>query len=188
MTLATATATPGFWDWSVDPPLVLTVDLAILYWIGARRTVTPARKRVEQHWRSACFYAGLAVLVIALASPIEPLSEQLFWVHMIQHVLLLARRGPADRARAAVDPPVALPAARCPPATRARSQPWPADGSAAGGEPNARLTGAQLPRVLGRAARRGTYPRCSTRRCAPVDCTRWSTPCSSPRRSCSGSR
>ncbi len=91
---ATATTTPGFWDWSVDPPLVLTVDLAILYWIGARRTVTPARKQVAQRWRSACFYTGLAVLAIALASPIEPLSEQLFWVHMIQHILLLAVAAP----------------------------------------------------------------------------------------------
>jgi putative membrane protein len=92
--LAPATATPGFWDWSIDPPLVLTVDLAILYWIGARRTVTPARKRVEQRWRSGCFYTGLAVLAIALASPIEPLSGQLFWVHMIQHVLLLVLAAP----------------------------------------------------------------------------------------------
>ncbi len=94
MTLATTTATPGFWDWSLDPPLVLTIDLAILYWIGARRTITPTRKRVAQRWRSGCFYAGLAVLAIALASPIEPLSGQLFWVHMIQHVLLLVLAAP----------------------------------------------------------------------------------------------
>ncbi len=92
--LAPATATPGFWDWSIDPPLVLSVDLAVLYWIGARRTVTPVRKRIEQRWRSACFYAGLLVLAIALASPIEPLSAQLFWVHMIQHVLLLVVAAP----------------------------------------------------------------------------------------------
>ena len=92
--LAVATATPGVWDWSLDPPLVLTIDLAILYWIGARRTVTPERKRVAQRWRSVSFYAGLAVLAIALASPIESLSEQLFWVHMIQHVLLLLVAAP----------------------------------------------------------------------------------------------
>jgi cytochrome c oxidase assembly factor CtaG len=92
--LATAAATPGFWDWSFDPPLVLVIDLAILYWVGDRRTVTPQRKRVAQRWRSACFYAALAVLAIALASPIELLSAQLFWVHMIQHVLLLVVAAP----------------------------------------------------------------------------------------------
>lgn len=94
MTPAAASATVGFWDWSLDPPLVLSIDLAILYWIGARRTVTPARKRTAQRWRDASFYAGLAVLAIALASPIEPLSEQLFWVHMIQHTLLIVVAAP----------------------------------------------------------------------------------------------
>lgn len=84
-----STTTPGFWDWSLDPPLVLVIDLAILYWLGARRTVTPARMRGARRRQSACFYAGLAVLAIALASPIEILSGQLFWVHMVQHVLLL---------------------------------------------------------------------------------------------------
>ena len=92
--LATAAAAPGFWDWSFDPPLVLVIDLAVIYWVGDRRTVTPQRKRVAQRWRTACFYAALAVLAIALASPIELLSEQLFWVHMIQHVLLLVVAAP----------------------------------------------------------------------------------------------
>lgn len=92
--LGAAAAAPGIWDWSFDPPLVLVIDLAVFYWIGNRRTVTPERKRVAQRWRSACFYAALAVLAIALASPIEPLSGQLFWVHMIQHVLLLVVAAP----------------------------------------------------------------------------------------------
>ncbi len=46
----------------------------IFYWVGARRTVTPVRKSTAQRWRSGCFYASLAVLAIALASPIEMLS------------------------------------------------------------------------------------------------------------------
>jgi cytochrome c oxidase assembly factor CtaG len=78
----------------LDPPLVLVIDLAIFYWVGNRRTVTPARKRAAQRWRSGSFYAALLVLAIALASPIERLSAQLFWVHMIQHVLLLMVAAP----------------------------------------------------------------------------------------------
>lgn len=92
--LASASAAPGFWDWSLDPPLVLVIDLAILYWIGNRRTVTPARTRSMQRVHSACFYLGLFTLAVALASPIEILSEQLFWVHMVQHVLLLMVAAP----------------------------------------------------------------------------------------------
>jgi cytochrome c oxidase assembly factor CtaG len=87
--LAGATVAPGFWDWSFDPPLVLVLVVAILYWVGDRRTVGPARTVLARRRQSACFYGGLAVLVIALASPLDALSEQLFWAHMVQHVLLL---------------------------------------------------------------------------------------------------
>jgi len=92
--LAASAATPGFWDWSLDPPLVLVIDLGILYWLGSRRTHASSRTARGRRWRHACFYAGLAVLAIALASPIERLSEQLFWVHMVQHILLLVVAAP----------------------------------------------------------------------------------------------
>jgi cytochrome c oxidase assembly factor CtaG len=92
--LGAAAAAPSFWDWSFDPPLVLVIDLAILYWIGDRRTITPTSRRVAQRWRSFSFYAGLAVLAIALSSPLELLSQQLFWAHMVQHVLLLVVAAP----------------------------------------------------------------------------------------------
>jgi cytochrome c oxidase assembly factor CtaG len=82
------------WDWSFNPPLVLVADLAILYRLGDRRTVSPPRTRRAQRVRSACFYAALVVLAIALSSPLELLSEQLFWVHMVQHVLLLLVAAP----------------------------------------------------------------------------------------------
>jgi putative membrane protein len=88
--LAASSATPGFWDWSFDPPFVLLVDLAILYWYGNRRTSAAPRTAMLRLRRHCCFYAGLAVLAIALASPLERLSEQLFWAHMLQHILLLA--------------------------------------------------------------------------------------------------
>jgi putative membrane protein len=86
---AAAAATPSFWDWSFDPPLVLVIVLAILYWTGNRRTLAPKRTGGERRWRSVSFYAGLAVLAVALSSPLDMLSEQLFWAHMVQHVLLL---------------------------------------------------------------------------------------------------
>src|SRR6202035_4881999 len=82
-------ATPGFWGWSFDPPFVLVVDLAILYWYGSPRTTSASRTSTQRAWQHGCFYAGLAVLLVALASPLERLSEQLFWAHMLQHVLLL---------------------------------------------------------------------------------------------------
>jgi putative membrane protein len=92
--LAPAAVTPGVWDWSFDPPVLLTVGFSIIYLLGSRRTVTPQRTRAEQRWRSLCFYAGAATLIIALASPLDAMSEQLFWAHMTQHVLLLMVAAP----------------------------------------------------------------------------------------------
>jgi putative membrane protein len=87
--LAASSATPGFWDWSFDPPVALAIGFAILYWLSNRRTVASLRTVVSRRRRHACFYAGLAVLLVALASPLDALSEQLFWAHMLQHILLL---------------------------------------------------------------------------------------------------
>ncbi len=92
--LGTAAATPGLWHWSVDLPLVLLVSLGILYMLGSGRTAAPVRTKVERRLRGVFFYIGLAVLVIALNSPLDALSERLFWAHMVQHVLLLVVAAP----------------------------------------------------------------------------------------------
>lgn len=84
-----AAATPGFWTWSFDPALVLVLAATVLYRVGDRRTVTARQSEHRQRFRNAAFYAAMAVLVIALNSPLDALSEQLFWAHMVQHVLLL---------------------------------------------------------------------------------------------------
>jgi cytochrome c oxidase assembly factor CtaG len=87
--LAATTVAPGFWDWSLDPPLVLVIAITIVYLLGDRRTTTPLRSGAARRRQSACFFGGLAVIAIALASPLDTLSQQLFWAHMTQHVLLL---------------------------------------------------------------------------------------------------
>jgi cytochrome c oxidase assembly factor CtaG len=92
--LAAAASAPGVWDWSLNPPLVLILCLALMYYLGDRRTVTPERRRAAQRWRMVCFYGALAVLAVALCSPLDLLSDQLFWAHMIQHVLLIAVAAP----------------------------------------------------------------------------------------------
>jgi putative membrane protein len=44
--------------------------------------------------RSCAFYAGLLTIVVALRGPIDNYADRLFWVHMIQHVLLLTVAAP----------------------------------------------------------------------------------------------
>jgi putative membrane protein len=71
-------------SWTADPALLWIATVAVLYWLGGRNASHRASRL-----RVASFAAGLAVLVIALASPIHVVSEQFLWVHMVQHVLLL---------------------------------------------------------------------------------------------------
>ncbi len=83
--------------WSVELPVVLPVLLSgWLYWSGRRRTAPAGGGggRRGRGWRPAAFYAGLAVLLLALESPIDLLSQSLFWMHMIQHMLLLLVAAP----------------------------------------------------------------------------------------------
>ena len=87
--LASAPSAIGPWSWSLDPPAALALSIGVLYWLSNRRTFGPARTRSERRRRHFYFYAGIAVVLLALASPLDAYSEQLFWAHMTQHVLLL---------------------------------------------------------------------------------------------------
>ena len=40
-------------------------------------------------WRLACFAAGIVVLAVAIASPLEELAEELVTGHMVQHLLII---------------------------------------------------------------------------------------------------
>ncbi len=77
-------------------PLALVWAAFALHLAGERRAAVlrgrPRDRRAK--WRTASFYAGLATIFVALASPIESLSQKLFWVHMTQHVLLLTVAAP----------------------------------------------------------------------------------------------
>jgi cytochrome c oxidase assembly factor CtaG len=74
--------------WSLEPlQVVPTVVVAFLY---LRRTRTLKHTgRPVSGWRQAAFWTGIALVVLALNSPIDELGEQhFFFIHMAQHVLL----------------------------------------------------------------------------------------------------
>jgi putative membrane protein len=74
--------------WSFEPlQVVPTVVVAVLY---LRRTRALARDgRPVPRWRQTMFWLGIALVVLALNSPIDNLGEEhFFFLHMTQHVLL----------------------------------------------------------------------------------------------------
>jgi cytochrome c oxidase assembly factor CtaG len=70
-------------SWTLDPgPILLVAIVAGAYVVRWRRSdASPGRL--------ALFLAGMLVALLALVSPIDALGEQLFLMHMVQHVLLL---------------------------------------------------------------------------------------------------
>ena len=84
--MAAALSTPL--DWTGGPALLWVLTAATFYWLGGRES--SRTRRAGNLWRTAAFVGGLAAVMLALDSPIDGLADQLFWVHMIQHVLLIA--------------------------------------------------------------------------------------------------
>jgi cytochrome c oxidase assembly factor CtaG len=77
--------------WSFDPFIIVAVAIAVWHEIGLRRLARrsrPERTR-QRRLRSLWFYAGLAVLLLAVTSPIDYWADDYFFVHMIQHLLLM---------------------------------------------------------------------------------------------------
>ena len=74
-------------SWPIEWPLAAVAVIAPLYLLGGRRSATPAD--AAKRWRGVAFYCGLATVVLAVDSPVDAYADRLFWVHMVQHVLLI---------------------------------------------------------------------------------------------------
>jgi putative membrane protein len=78
-------------NWSYDPFLLLACGVVLLHELGlhnlARRS-RPERTRARR-WRSLLFYSGLVVLLLAVSSPIDYWAGYYFFVHMIEHILIM---------------------------------------------------------------------------------------------------
>jgi cytochrome c oxidase assembly factor CtaG len=74
--------------WNLEPlQLLPTLAVSLLY---AKRAQTLARRGTPVPvWRQISFWTGIALVLVALVSPIDELGEEdLFFFHMLQHVIL----------------------------------------------------------------------------------------------------
>ena len=78
-------------NWSFDPFLILALLVVAWHEIGLRRMAgrSRAERTRERRLRSLWFYLGLAVLLIAVESPLDYWADSYFTVHMVQHLLLM---------------------------------------------------------------------------------------------------
>jgi cytochrome c oxidase assembly factor CtaG len=77
--------------WSFDPFMIVVAVLVIWHEIGLARLARRSRpdRTRQRRRRSLLFYAGLAVLLLTVQSPIDYWADGYFFVHMIQHLLLM---------------------------------------------------------------------------------------------------
>lgn len=82
-------------SWPFEPVVLLGVELAaVLYVVGGTGLQHRHRGGTAGRWRAAAFWLGLLSILLALQSPIEIFARQLFWVHMVQHLLLMVVAAP----------------------------------------------------------------------------------------------
>jgi cytochrome c oxidase assembly factor CtaG len=77
--------------WSFDPFMIVVAVLVIWHEIGLARLARRSRpdRTRQRRRRSFLFYAGLGVLLLTVQSPIDYWSDDYFFIHMIQHLLLM---------------------------------------------------------------------------------------------------
>jgi len=92
----THTEAVGWNSWFADPAVAIILAVAAaLYLCGLARMLSgPARRWPVSKWRVVSFASALAVIGLALLSPIDAFAEELFSVHMAQHLLLVLVAAP----------------------------------------------------------------------------------------------
>jgi cytochrome c oxidase assembly factor CtaG len=80
-------------SWTLSPGVL--IGAALVLWVYVRRWrhvragASPVATQEAPVWRLCCFVASVLVAIVALVSPLDALADQLFFAHMVQHMLLL---------------------------------------------------------------------------------------------------
>ncbi len=87
------------WNWRLEiiVPLLVLGYLYVAGWRRLRKRTAETRRAhpstnyhpLTATWRLISYLAGLIFIALALLSPIDSLGQQLFFMHMIQHLLLI---------------------------------------------------------------------------------------------------
>jgi putative membrane protein len=78
-------------SWLQEPALFASIVTLALYGIGARRRLRLVGAVDPQwRWRGACFLAALVSIVFVLGPTFDRWADELLWVHMLQHVVLMS--------------------------------------------------------------------------------------------------
>lgn len=83
------------WEWR--PEILIPLIVAgVIYYRGWRRLRLKGRQSrgLATGWRLAAYWTALVLIGLALLSPVDVLAGQLFFMHMIQHLILMMLSAP----------------------------------------------------------------------------------------------
>ena len=91
ITLAAIENGIGVWaEWEWSPGILIPLIASAVWYSAGLRRMTQRPKRAGLTWTTPTFFGlGWILLFVALLSPMHEVSEQLFWVHMTQHEILV---------------------------------------------------------------------------------------------------
>ncbi len=78
-------------QWSFDPFVVVVAVVVAWHEVGLTHLAERSRhcRTVQRRRHSFYFYGGLAVLLLAVVSPIDYWADDYFFAHMIEHILIM---------------------------------------------------------------------------------------------------
>lgn len=82
--------------WNFDPFIITSLLLLTgLYAYGLRQiSCLASRPAIVSKLRRSAFFCGMVALAVALLSPLDTISDDLSWVHMLQHMTLTTVASP----------------------------------------------------------------------------------------------
>ncbi|MBX6342598.1 MAG: cytochrome c oxidase assembly protein, partial [Thermomicrobiaceae bacterium] len=85
---------PFLTAWTFSPAIVLGLLVAAVGYGLALRQLRRAGRREPPVWQPLCFYGGLLSLAVALLGPLDTFNDELFSLHMAQHLVLVQVAAP----------------------------------------------------------------------------------------------
>lgn len=82
--------------WHFDPLVAINVTLVLMAYLTGlvEAWLRAGVGGIIARWQAAAFVAGWLAVIIALLSPLDVLSDDLSWVHMTQHMVLMVVAAP----------------------------------------------------------------------------------------------
>lgn len=80
--------------WDFSPPIVIGLLIAAIGYELASRKLKVANRPAPPSWQVLSYFGGLLIVAVALMGPLDTFNDELFFLHMLQHLALMQLAAP----------------------------------------------------------------------------------------------